>query len=745
MSNKTNEENKEEPQYSITLSSNTKKESSNKLIGNKRIKPDNEEKKENKENKKACNCNKIPSCESLKFDNSTPKQNIIDFFAKKIKDEDFIKSLTESINKTTLNKDRNTNVMCDNCFLNAFISGGLERIFNTQKKESNSNEDISQNEEGKNKLKKIIDLYSTSLNLAISKLKDLKVKYAQTIKSTKDLFDTTALQVMLSNNRDPFQDIKKKMDICLKNLKEIDENFESLINDFSNKEEMKMLYIGGVNNKDNSTNNNLLLFLKSMENEIAGNMNGGLQNSNNKNEKNSENKDISCSNFDLKNINKSNNLLNRVNMKNNISNNQVLNLQNQKKQNEQEAFVGNIDQNELLKNDLFSSLNKNNIIQNGLGILPPFNLSQGRIPSNILINNILNPTNLNHQLFSQIINNKQMSPMLSNNKNLNDNDKNINNLNNILLSGINNPYIQRPNIFSSPIDVTKELQIMAIRNLLNDNSQNNLINNNFNNNQINQINPILSTGPLNDYNPSVPSLYNNFLNLQGKNDISLNNSNIGANEINQLNLINREKMNQSLNNNKQGINMNNMANMTNLNNINLNNMNNINSMSSINNLNSLNGLNALSNNINMNDINNSNLNKEIPNQNFNSFNNINLFQGQLPTNELKGEMILQLFNNVAREREQKNLLHLENNAKTSNLNNNLNEASSIPIEQNYSRQMNSYTSDNKGTPLNIIDNNNISTNEAKVLDNNNNLLLSNNINSKSETNDKINDIEQSKK
>ena len=172
---------------------------------------------------------------------------------------------------------------------------------------------------------------------------------------------------------------------------------------------------------------------------------------------------------------------------------------------------------------------------------------------------------------------------------------------------------------------------------------------------------------------------------------------------------------------------------------------NINSMNNINNLNSLNGLNALSNNINMNDINNSNLNKEIPNQNFNSFNNINLFQGQLPTNELKGEMILQLFNNVAREREQKNLLHLENNAKTSNLNNNLNEASSIPIEQNYSRQMNSYTSDNKGTPLSIIDNSNISTNEAKVLDNNNNLLLSNNINSKSETNDKINDIEQSKK
>ena len=741
MSNKANKENKEEPQSSNTLSSNIKKEASNKLIGNKRIKPDTEEKKEN-QIQKICNyCKQIPSCELLEFDESNQKQNIIDFFSKKIKDENFIKLLTESINKAILNKDKNTNAICENCFLNAFINGGLERIFNTQKKEVNSAEDISQNEDGKNKLKKIIDLYSVSLSLAINKLKDLKVKYTKTIENTKELFSTTAIQVMLSNNRDPFQGIKRKMDSCLKILKEIDDNFESLINDFIYKEEMKILYIGGVNNNDNSFNNDLLSFLKKMEIEITFNMNGGPQIANNRNEKISENKDISCCNLDLKTINKNDNLLNRYKMKNNLSNNQVLNLQNQKKPNEQEAFIGNLDKNELLKNNLFPSLNKNNIIQNGLGILPPFNMSQGRLPNNILINNILNSNNLNHQLFSQIVSNSQIGPMLSNNKNLNDNDKNINNLNNILLSGINNPFIQRPNIFSSPIDLSKELEIMALRNyIFNDNNQNNLINNNFNNNQMSQINPILPAGTLNDYNASVPLLYNNFLNLQGKNDISLNNSNIGPNEINQLNLINREKMSQSLNNNKQGINLNNMTNMTNLNNMN------INSMNSINNLNNLNGLNALSNNININDINNNNLNKEIPNQNFNSFNNINLFQGQQPANdELKGEMILQLFNNVAREKDKKNLLHLENNAKTNNLNNDMNESSPILIEQNYSRQMNPFTSDNKGAPLNIIDNNNISANATKVMNNNNNLLLSNNINSRSETNVKNNDIEQLKK
>ena len=724
MSNKINKESKEEQQNENTLSPNTKKESSNKLIGNKRIKPDTEEKKENK---KICNyCNKIPTCESLEFDDSTPKQNIIDFFTKKIKDENFLKLLTEIINKTTLNKEKNTNVICDNCFLNSFINGGLERIFNTQKKESNSIEDKSQNEEGKNNLKKIFELYSGILNSAISKLKKLKEKYTTTITSTQELLSTTAIQVMLSNNRDPFQEIKRKMDICLTNLKEIDENFDSLIKDFSNKEKMKMFYIEGVNNNDNSTNIHLLSFLKSMENEITLNMNGGPHNSNNRNEKISGGED----NINLKTANKNNNLLNRVNMKNNISNNQVLNLQNQKKSNEQEALFGNLDKNELLKNNLFASINKNNLVQNGLGIFPPFNLPQ----RNILINNILNSTNLNHQLISQIFNNNQMGPLLSNNKNLNDNDKNINNINNILLSGINNPFIQRPNIFSNPIDLSKELEIAALRNyLFNDNNQNNLINNNFNNNQLNQINPILPTNSLNDYNPSVPSLYNNFINLQGKNDISLNNNNIGANEINQLNLINREKMNQSLNNNKQGMSLNNIPNLNNMN------INNLNSMSNINNLNNLNGLNTLPNNINLNDINNSNLNKEIPNQNFNSINNINLFPGQQLNNELERNMILQLFNNVAKEKEQKNSLHLENSTKTSNLNNDLNETAQISIDQNYSRQM--------GAPLNIIDNtnNNILPNTAKVMNNNNNVILPNNINAKNENNVKNNDIEQLKK
>ena len=254
MSNKINKD--EELQNSNTLGSNAKNESSNKLIGNKRIKPDSEEKKENK---KICNyCNKIPSCEYLEFDDSTTKQTFIDFFSKKIKDENFTKSLTEIINKTAINKSKSSNLICDNCFLDKFINGGLEKIFNAHKKESNSAEDIYLNEEGKNKLEKIYDVYSTSLSTAINKLKELKEKYAKTVQSTRELLGATAIQVMLSNNRDPFLDIKKRMDSCLNNLEEIDEKFGSLIIDFTNKEEMKMLYIGGINNSDNSIKNKLL-------------------------------------------------------------------------------------------------------------------------------------------------------------------------------------------------------------------------------------------------------------------------------------------------------------------------------------------------------------------------------------------------------------------------------------------------------------------------------------------------------
>ena len=106
------------------------------------------------------------------------------------------------------------------------------------------------------------------MSIAINYLKDLKVKYSKPVNNTKDLFNTTALQIMLNNNKDPFQDLKTKMDISEKNLKEIEDNFESLINDLSSKEELKIFFIEGINNNDDSSKNNLLKILKSIQNEI---------------------------------------------------------------------------------------------------------------------------------------------------------------------------------------------------------------------------------------------------------------------------------------------------------------------------------------------------------------------------------------------------------------------------------------------------------------------------------------------
>jgi len=713
MSTKGNKENIEEPQNKEISSSNTKKEALSKLIGNKRIRDDNEEKNEIR---KICNyCNKIPISEVLEFCDSTPIKNIINFISKQIKDEKFIKLLTEIINKKTINQDKSTNILCDNCFINTFINGGLDKVFNSQKSELNI---FQENEDKKNNLKKIIDLYSVNLSIAINNLKDLKMKYSETVKNTKELFNTTAVQVMLSNNKDPFQDLKKKMDNCEKNLKEIEDIFESLINDLTSKEELKMFYIEVINNNDDTSKNNLLKILKSIQNEIelsSFNINGAPQNINNGNKKNLDNIDYLYSNLNIK-TNNNNTILNNSNIQNNSNNSQLFNLKAQKKVNEQEIFTNNIEKN-ILKSNLLSALSKNNIIQNGLGlILTPLNFSQARIPNNILINNILNSSNINPQLFSQFSNINQIGPILTNNNsNLNDNNKTINN---IILSGINNPFAQRPNLFNNPIDTAKELEIMTLRNLLNNNnSQNNLINNIYNN----QINPILSSNILNNYNSS---LNNSILNLQGNNGLSLNNNNLRGNEINQLNLIDREKMNVNLNNNnKQGVNSNNM---NNLNNININNIN------SLNNINNLTGLNGLSNNININDINNSNLSKEFVNQSLNNVNN-NAFQGAQTLNEGQKEKLVQLFDNVAREKYKKSL---DNNSKNSNLINNkidLNLGSSIPFEQNYFQKMNSYCPNIKANPLNI--DNNISSN---------NIIFQSNLNIKSENNVLNNDIEQIK-
>ena len=717
MSHKTNKQNKEDIIHINSSSSSTKKESSNALIGNKRIRPKTQEQIDNK---KICNyCNKASSSDFLEFNDSTPTQNIINYISKKIKDENFKRILSENFNSMMIksdNKNQNTtnNIICDNCFLYNFISGGLDKIFNCHKTELNQSQDSTQSEEIIN-LKKQFDLYSLNIRFSINKLKDLKSKYSMIYKNTKDLFNIS-IQIMINSNKDVIQYLKRNIDECLINLKEIDNSFESLINDLSSKDNFQKLITEGSNNTDISNKNNLLTSFKKMENDAKinnFNLNGSQQGLNNELYQNmNRNKDMTCCNLDKKNdnISKENNddeiknLFNKPNIIYKTNNRYLQEAQNQINQNFKEITNINLEKNELLINNFLSSLSRKDIKPNisdsplisNLGYCP-YDISNSRIQNDFQFNNFLNnPSELNPQILNQINNNNncQISSYLGINNNLNDN----NNLNNLVFQS---PFIQRANLYNNLIDPSKDLEIKLLNNLINKNNSNNLMNNLYSS----QINPNI----LNNFNP--PAYYNNFLNLQGNNSISNLNQTINTNDftqskINQLNLIGKERMNINLNNsnnNKQGVNLNNMSN--------INNSNNINNLSS---------LNGLSNKSIINEANSSNLNKVNQNQNINS--NI-LYQSQeYPNKDYHKMMLLQLFNNIAKEKEKKNFFNLDiHNNKNSNLiyNNNqeeLNMPSSKPIEQNKLNQKNSYTFDIKTRPVTIVENNNKIPNNIRKLE-----------------------------
>ena len=779
MSSQSNKQKKEDSHNKLGHS--PKNDLSNTLIGNKRERPKSDEKNGN--NKICDHCNTVKS-DFLEIDDYTPNKNIIDFISKNIKDENLRKHMTDFIIKKFPNKDKysqnksnnnqniNKNIICIECFIETFTKGGLEKIFIGQKNENNYPIREINNNEQKNNLKEITDLYSINLNLAISTLKQLKVEYHKTIKSTNDLFSNLAIQIMLSNNKEPFQDLKRKMDNCTKNLKEIEENFESLINDLTSKEELKKIFIEGIYDNDNFSKNNLIKILKKITNEIEFsnlNINGAPQNINNGNEKNLETPDITNYNVDnskndiknkQNNDNKNNNNGNKNNIQNNINNNQLLNIQNQKKQNYQDQKINN---------NILSSLSQNNLIQNSpeshfigsnLGLFSPFSFSQNRVSSNALLNNFFSSSSLGPQLLNQTNNNSQINSLFPNN-NSNESSKNINNLNNMSFSGLNNSYLQRPNFLNTSFESLKEIEMLALRNILN-NNQNNLINNMYNN----QINPILnsSSSGLNNYNSPSSSLYYNLFNLQNNNGVSnlnqaINNNNIDQNKINQLNLINRDRINVSnLNNNNKGTNINNISNNINNMNNNINsmnslnnNMNNLSNINNINNLNSLGALNGLGNNLNISDINN-NINKLIPNQNIHNLNtNNNLYQvSQMLTSDGQKNMLVELFNNVAREKEKEQIINENNSKNNNNLNNNtqleMNVQTSISNEQNNLQQINPYTNENKNAPINDTSNNNINNNELNLGNTENNKVsFLNNINNNNESNAVNNEKEEIKK
>lgn len=724
----------------------------NTLLGNKRerVKDIKEEKYLEINTKKTCDfCKNNIQSEFLEIDQSTPNQNIIDFIAKRLKEQNLLKSLTENLDKLFTNKIKPKKIICEECFFNNFEIGGFEKNFFNDKSQNNFTNIDNINNIQEQKLNQIREIYSINLNLAIKSLKNLKDEYSDTIDKTNKVFENAGLRMMLSNNKETFQELKKNIDKSKQDLKMIKDKFESLIKDLTCKEENKSFFIENIYSNNDLNKEKLMNYLKNLKDKVELSLFNNINEGTTLNDENNKNIDEGMI-FNLEkeqnNIQNDKDNNDKNNIYNKINTGQYMNLQNIQKPNMSEQFLlNNIDKADILKTHLLLTQNnfapESTYLSQNLGLFPNFNPQLGRMPNNILINNLFPSQSLNSQLIGNI-NNNQINSFLPNNtnnsnnlnnNNLNDNNnKNFNLLNN--LSYIPFPaYLPKPNFpFNNSNDSLKDLEnIYAMKNM----NQNNF----FNNTQISQ-NPPLSIPPisLNNLNPNPSSilssnlgnnlsftspplsLYNNILNIQGNiqgnngtsnlsQQIKTNNSNIEQNNINQLNLI---KRNLELNsNNNKGININN------LNNINLNNLNNIN------------GLNG----INGNDLRNNNLNN---NTTLNS----------------EGESKIKLLFDTIAENKSKNSMNNDNIKNNINLNNN--NKLETNNNNNISQQLNSDSVDKKSSPLNNLENNNtinnntINNNITKINTENNNIpSLSNNINILEEKkgNENIKEKEQNKK
>ena len=497
-----------------------------KLIGNKR---ERENLKDNNETpKKICsNCKIYTSSELLNFDEPKEPQPLFEYFNNKIKDEEFIKILKQNIDKILANPNSKNeieiNSLCHSCLLSEFIKGGINHIFT--KKEKEKNEVL--NPQDKN-IKKLIDIYSLNLNIAIKSLVELKEKYKNEIKNVNEIFNSFCLQIIFGKNKEAFQEIKKKIDNSAKTLEDIEGNLDLLINNLTMKENMKIFILENISNNDINSKKILMKIIKQLESEIG-------------------------STIEETNIEKNNN-------------NKITNKDNSKK-NGPEVLVNNNNNNDIFKHNML--LSQPNLIQNpnlinpGLGILPQFGIPNNLLLNNLMLNSTLNPSVLN-QINNTINLNSILSSLNNNNNNQNENNKNLNNLNNLQVPGINNLYQHQQPL---NLNTGNYLELLSIyRSLLNNNPMqnpiqpiNNMMNNNPNNNQLNpNFIPGLS---LNNIIPQPSPLISpnlNTLNNLGNNKI--NNNTLDLNNMNQKDINNEDKnlINMNQNNNNGNINLNNI-------------------------------------------------------------------------------------------------------------------------------------------------------------------------------------------
>lgn len=494
-----------------------------KLIGNKR---ERETTEEDKISKIICVCCKSENSDCiLSTKDSIKSEEIIELFSK---ESEFTKLLKENIDNAISNNNLQLNNLCNKCLLNEFIKGGIDKIFSKKKQEEN----IKQEKDEKNhldinsKIKELTTIYSINLNYAILQLMDLKSKYFLISKNINKIFENVCIQLMLSKNREPFPDLKKKIDNSVKDFQDAENQFNNLLNNLIYKEDMKTFILDGILNNEENHKNNILKILKQLEYELENNKFETPETSTDK---------------DFNEQKKENDKQNKI-----LSDMLLMNKNDQLKN------------NLLLTQNLFN--NGPNLFNTGLGILP-IGISPNP-PNNILLSNMMLNPSLNPSILNQINNTINYSMLSNMNNNANDANKNINNGNNLPFQGLNNLPGQNPNM-NAQSDIEK---ILIIRNLLNNNNlptNNNLLNNLY----ANQINPNLITPiSLNNFVPqNVPNVPFISPNLNNNNNPGqLNTNNIPLDENRKI-LMNREK--NMVNANQSPKNIANIPNIANLNNL----------------------------------------------------------------------------------------------------------------------------------------------------------------------------------
>ena len=489
-----------------------------KLIGNKR---ERETTEEDKITLKTCTC-----CKSSNsyINESEDSQTIYDIFSK---DTEFMNILKQNIDNAKLNENLELNSFCSKCILNEFIKGGIERIFTQKKLQEGDKKDKKEKQELEStpkalqkKIRELISIYSLNLMTTINKLKKLNNEYSISIKNTIEIFDASCIQILLSKNKESFPNLKTKIDDCKLAFDKINKNFENLIIEIQQKEEMKTFILEADNNAN--LKSKLLKILKNLEIEIDSN---NMETPENSPDKNIKDQKIS---------------------------------KEQTKKNISELLIQN---NDLMKNSLLLSQNYlnngPNLFNSGLGILP-LSIPSANASNNPLLNNLMLNSQLNPSVLNQINNTINLNSMLSNmNNNVNETNKNINNINNIPYGGINNLRGQNLNLNNNTLSNIE--YILHLRSLLNNNNTTQPNSNLMNNLYPNQMNSNLI--------PSMP--LNNYLSPNSQNiPQNLNNNNINPSSLNNNNNLNREK---NLTNIYPNLN-----NFANINNMNLNDINNLN-------------------------------------------------------------------------------------------------------------------------------------------------------------------------